>query len=132
MELAAQAPPASNTALWPGRIVSAVPVLMLLFSATLKFARPPAIVESFGKFGYPRRLLLVLAILELTCTIIYLIPRTAVLGAILLTGYLGGATATHVRVEDPSFIGAVLCGVLVWLGLYLREPRLRALVPLRR
>jgi hypothetical protein len=72
-----------------------------------------------------------LGITEVACTIIYLIPRTAVLGAILLTGYFGGATATHVRVGDPSFVGPVVLGVLVWLGLFLRDDRLRALIPLR-
>ena len=72
-----------------------------------------------------------LGILEVACTVIYLIPRTAVLGAILLTGYLGGATATHVRIGEPWFM-PVLLGVVVWLGIYLRDPRLRALIPLRR
>lgn len=88
-------------------------------------------MEGFTKFGYPESLLRVLGIVELTCTIIYLIPRTAVLGAILLTGYLGGATATHARVSDPSFVMPVICGVLIWLGLYLRDLRVRALIPLR-
>ena len=122
---------ASSKALWAGWIISILPALLLLLSAAMKFAKPRAVTEGFEKFGYPERLLLVLGIVELTCTVIYLIPRTAVLGAILLTGYLGGATATHVRVSDPSFITPALCGVLVWLGLFLREPRLRALIPLR-
>jgi Mn2+/Fe2+ NRAMP family transporter len=72
-----------------------------------------------------------IGILEIACTVIYVIPRTSVLGAILLTGYLGGATATHVRIGDPSFFGPVIFGVLVWLGLWLRDARLRALLPLR-
>jgi DoxX-like family len=72
-----------------------------------------------------------IGILEIACTFAYLIPRTAILGAILMTAYLGGATATNVRVGDPSSIMTVLLGVLVWVGLYLREQRLRALVPLR-
>ena len=126
-----QAAPASKGMLWAGRVVSAVPVLLLLMSAVMKFARPPAVVEGFVKFGYPERLLIILGIVELTCTILYLIPQTAVLGAILLTGYLGGATATHVRIGDPAFIVAVLCGVMVWLGLFLRDRRLRALIPVR-
>jgi len=121
----------SKKALWAGRIISALPVLLLLFSATLKFAKPPGVVEGFKKFGYPEHLILVLAILEIGCTIIYLIPQTSVIGAILLTGYLGGATATHFRIGDPSFIMPVICGVLVWLGLLLREGRLRPLLPLR-
>ena len=124
--------PVSKKMLGLGWIVSALPVLLLLFSAALKLAKLPAVVEGFKKFGYPQRLIPVLAIIEITCTVLYLIPQTAVLGAILLTGYLGGATATHVRIGDPSFVGAVICGVLVWLGLLLREPRLRPLLPLRR
>ena len=76
-------------------------------------------------------LALALGILELACTIVYVIPRTAVLGAILLTGYLGGAIATHVRIGEP-FLPVILMGVLIWGGLFLRDPRLRALMPLRR
>ena len=124
--------PASKKILWAGRVISVLPVLLLLFSAVMKLTKPPAVVEGFHKFGYPERLVLILGILEITCTVIYLIPRTAVLGAILLTGFLGGATATHVRMLDPAFITPVLCGVLVWLGLFLREPRLRPLLPLRK
>jgi uncharacterized membrane protein YphA (DoxX/SURF4 family) len=122
----------SKKMIWTGRIISALPVLVLLLSAGMKFAKPPAVVEGFQKFGYPEHQLLVLGIVELSCTILYVIPRTSVLGAILLTGYLGGATATHVRVEDPSFVTPVIAGVLVWLGLFFRDPRLRALIPLRR
>jgi hypothetical protein len=121
----------SKGALWAGRVISALPVFALLMSATMKFMRPPAVVEGFHKFGYPDRLLLVLGIVEVSCTIVYLIPQTAVLGAILLTGYLGGATATHVRIGDPGFITPVLCGVLVWVGLFLRDRRVRVLIPLR-
>jgi hypothetical protein len=87
-------------------------------------------VEGFAKLGYPERAALWIGIVEIACTVLYLIPRTAVLGAILLTGYLGGATNTHVRVGEPFYM-PVLLGVLVWLGLFLREPRLRPLVPLR-
>jgi len=123
--------PVSRKTIWAGRIISTLPVLLLLFSATLKLASPPGVVEGFKKFGYPEELIRVLGAVELTCTVIYLIPRTSVLGAVLLAGYLGGATATHVRVEDPHFIMPFLAGVLVWLGLFLREPRLRALLPLR-
>jgi len=121
----------SKVMLWTGRIISAPPVFLLLFSAAMKLAKPPAVLDGFRKFGYPEHLLLVLAILEIGCTIIYLIPRTAVLGAILLTGYLGGATATHVRIGDPGFVMPVICGILLWLGLLLREGRLRPLLPLR-
>ena len=93
--------------------------------------KPAAVVEGFTHLGIPDRLALGLGVLELACTVIYLIPRTAVLGAILLTGYLGGAILTHLRVGDPVIMPAVL-GVLVWGGLFLREPRLRELIPLRR
>ena len=79
--------------------------------------------------GWPIQLAVALGILEISCTAIYLLPRTSVLGAILLTGYLGGAVATHLRIGDPYF-GPVLLGVMVWGGLYFRNPRVRALIPL--
>jgi hypothetical protein len=126
-----QAYAVSKTALWIGYVMSSLPVLMLLFSSVLKFIKPPPVVESFKHLGLPESLVLGLAILELTCTIIYVVPHTSVLGAILLTGYLGGATLTQLRVGEPFFM-TVLLGVLVWGGLYLRAPRLRALIPLKR
>ena len=121
----------SSKTQWAGRVISALPVALLLFSASLKIARPPAVVEGFSK-SFPVQLIVVLGVTELTCTILYLIPRTSVIGAILLTGYLGGATATHVRLLDPMFVVPFFCGVLVWLGLLLREPRLHPLLPFRR
>ena len=130
MQSSIPAAPPSKALLWTGYIVSALPVLMLLMSAVMKLAKPAFIVEGFTKFGYPENVILPLGIVELVCTVLYLIPRTSVLGAILLTGYLGGATATHVRAGE-QFIGPVIFGVLVWLGLYLRDARLRALIPLR-
>ena len=123
-----QAAPVSKKMIWAGRIISALPVLLLLFSGVMKLAKPEAVVKGMEALGYPERLALGLGILEIACTILYVIPRTAVLGAILLTGYLGGATATHVRVEDPNFLFAATFGVLVWAGLYLRDARVRALV----
>ena len=122
--------PASKKMVWAGRIISAVPVLMLVLSAVMKFAKPPPVVEGFAHLGLPERLAFGLGVLELLCTGLYVIPRTAVLGAILLTGYLGGAVVTHLRVGD-QFVGPVVFGVLVWAGLFLREKRLRALIPLR-
>ena len=122
---------ASKAALWTGRVISALPVLMLLMSAGMKLARVPAAVKGFEELGWPAGIAVTLGIVELACAILYAIPRTAVLGAILVTGYLGGATATHVRVSQPYFM-PILLGVLAWLGLYLRDSRLRALVPLRR
>lgn len=121
---------ASKRMLWSGRIASALPVLMLLFSGVLKLVRPGAVVEEFGRLGYPESLALGIGLLELACTVVYVIPRTSVLGAILLTGYLGGATATHVRVGDPFYFPVVL-GMVVWGGLFLRDDRLRSLLPLR-
>lgn len=127
---ATQPAPLSKGMIWTGRILSALPVLMLLFSASMKFVMPSDAAKGFEHLGYPVSLALGLGVLELTCTLLYVIPRTSVLGAILLAAYLGGATATHVRVGDPFYM-PVLLGVLVWLGLYLRDPRLRALLPLR-
>jgi hypothetical protein len=118
--------------LWVGRVASALPVLMLMFSAFLKLSQKPEVVEQFGsKLGYPERLLTGLGIVEITCTILYIVPRTAVLGAVLLTGYLGGAIATHLRVGEAFTIPLVL-GVLVWAGLYFRDERIRALLPLQK
>ncbi|MGZ3302927.1 MAG: DoxX family protein [Isosphaeraceae bacterium] len=120
----------SKKLLWAGWIASALPVLMLIVSGVMKLVKPAPLVEGFARFGYSDSLALGIGIVELACTVIYLIPRTSVLGAILLTGYLGGATATHVRIGDPFFVPIVL-GVLVWAGLLLREERLHALLPLR-
>lgn len=117
--------------LWIGRVLSALPVFLLLFSATMKLIKPPGFAEGMAQMGLPAHLATPLGLVELTCTVLYLVPRTAVLGAILLTGYMGGAICTHVRVGDPFIIQSLL-GVLIWLGLYFREPRLRELIPLRR
>jgi hypothetical protein len=117
--------------LWIGRVLSALPVLMLLFSGVLKLLRPEAVVQEFERLGYrDESVIVALGIVEITCAIIYAIPRTAVLGAILLTGYLGGAVATHVRIADPWF-PPIIGGVLVWLGLWFRDAQVRALAPLR-
>ena len=89
------------------------------------------LAEQFGKFGYPEGVLIAIGITEVVCVVLYLLPQTAVLGAVMLTGYLGGAIATHVRVHD-NFISPVIVGVFVWLALYLRDPRVRALLPLRQ
>jgi hypothetical protein len=118
--------------LWAGRVVSALPVLALVGSATMKLAHSPQVVQMFTeKFGYQEASLQILALVELSCALLYLVPQTAVLGAILVTGYLGGAVATHVRVGDV-FLAPLALGVLAWLGLYLRDERLRALLPLRK
>jgi hypothetical protein len=132
METMTQTAAVSKKAIWAGRIISALLALLLIFSAVMAITKPPAVVDGFTKFGYPERLIPVIAILELSCAVLYLIPRTSILGAILLTGYFGGATATHIRISDPSFIMPVLAGVLAWLGLFLRDDRVRALIPLKR
>ncbi len=116
---------------WAGYIATALPVLMLLFSASGKFFKPVGMEESIKQLGWRMDQMTTLGIVEVTCLVIYLIPQTAVFGAVLLTAYLGGATATHVRVGDP-IIFPIVTGILVWLGLYLREPRLWTLAPLRR
>ncbi len=126
-----QTAPVSKKSLWAGRIISALVALSLVFSGVMKLLKPAPILQGFAHFGYPESLILGIGILEIACAIVYLIPRTSVLGAILVTGYLGGATATNVRVGDPSFYVTVILGVLAWGGLYLREERLRALIPLR-
>jgi hypothetical protein len=130
MESATRTAPISNKLVWAGRIISALIILLLVFSGVGKLFKPAQIVDDFTRLGYPGSVILGIGITEIACAIIYAIPRTAVLGAILVTGYLGGATATHVRIGDP-FIIPILIGVLIWAGLLLREDRLRALLPLR-
>ena len=131
-----QTAPVSKTALWAGRIMSALVVMFLAFDIVIKFVKPapPPVVEALAHLGWSLNLVPVLGILLLVSTALYAIPITSVLGAILLTGYLGGAIATHLRVSDPLFshiLFPTYLGVLLWGGLYLREPRLRALIPLR-
>src|SRR5260370_3337311 len=127
-----QPAPASKAMLWTGWILSVLPSLLLLFSGTMKVAKPEDVVKAIEHLGYPERLAFVLGIVEVGCTLLYLMPRTAVLGAILLTGYLGGAVATHVRLLEVQFFVPVVLGVLVWGGLFLRDARVRALIPFRR
>ena len=123
----------SKKMLWAGRIMSYLPALFLLFDAISKLVKPAPVVEATVALGYPENVVVPLGIILLVCTVLYLIPKTAVLGAILLTGYLGGAVATHVRVSDSLFtiIFPVIFGILIWGGLYLRDERLRMLIPLK-
>lgn len=116
--------------LWAGRIISALPVVFLLVDGIMKLVKPAVVVDATVKLGYPESVIAGIGLLLLACTIVYLIPRTAVLGAILLTGYLGGAVATHVRVGGPWFpiIFPVIIGAMLWGGLYLRDERVRSLV----
>lgn len=122
----------SKTMLWTGRIMSAVPVLLTLFGAVMKVAKVAAAVEGMTRAGIPERLVAPIGVLELICVATYVIPRTSVLGAILLTGLLGGATVTTLRIGDPTWPMPVILGMMAWGGLYLRDVRLRALIPLRR
>jgi DoxX-like family len=127
---ATQAP--KKWALWTGRVLSGLSSVMLLMSAAMKVTQQPQVLQALGgQFGYPEGMALGIGLVELACVVLYLLPRTAVLGAVLLTGYLGGAVATHVRISDP-YISPVLVGVVIWAGLYLRDPRVRALLPLQR
>ena len=120
----------SKAKLWTGRVITILTVIFLLFDAIVKVLNLPVAVEGTTRLGYSARLVIYLGIVELICLVAYLFPHTAVLGAVLLTGYLGGATATQVRVEDPWFIFPVAIGVLLWVGLFLRDARLRHLYPL--
>ena len=120
----------NKSSLWAGRILSALPVLFLLLDGVMKIVKPAFVVEATVQLGYPESVIVALGVVLIACTILYLIPRTAVLGAILLTGYLGGAVATHVRVGGPLFsiLMPVILGAMLWGGLYLRDERVRSLV----
>jgi len=124
----------SKKRLWAGRIMSAVAILFLIFDSVIHLMVITPVVEAFAKLEYPVSLSRGLGILELVCLVVYVIPRTSVLGAILLTGYLGGAIATQVRIGSPLFsttLFPVYVGLLIWGGLWLRDNRLRGLIPLR-
>ena len=118
MQPGSQAVPVSKGRLWAGRIISAVPIAMLLLSAGMKFLKSPSVLEGFAHYGYPENMTITIGILELACIVIYAIPRTSVLGAILVAPYLGGATATNVRVGDSVFFVPVLLGIFAWLGCF--------------
>ena len=130
MQPAVETAPISRKQLWAGRVISALPVLMLLLSGVMKLLKPVPVVEGFAHYGYPESQIVFLGILAIACTLVYVIPQTS-LGAILMTPYLGGATASNVRVGDPSYLATVILGILVWGGLFLRDVRLRALLPFR-
>lgn len=123
----------SNKRLWAGRIMSGLPTLFLLVDGSMKLYKPRVVVEATVQMGYPESAIVGLGVVLLLSALLYLLPRTAILGAILLTGYLGGAVASQVRVCAVSFniIFPVLIGALLWGGLWLRDRRLQALIPLR-
>jgi hypothetical protein len=116
---------------WIGRGLTVLIAVPFIMSALMKFRAPPEVVQGMATMGLPESLLLTLAVLEAISILVFLIPVTSVLGAILLTGYLGGAICTHLRVGDNVY-AQVLFGIVVWAALYLREPRLRQLIPLKK
>ena len=121
--------------LWIARVLTTILVLFFLMDATIHILRPAPVVEAMNQLGFPLAFAPVLGVIELVCLALWLLPRSALLGAVLLTGILGGAVAAHARVGDPAFptvIFPLLIGLMVWGPLYLREPRLRALFPWRR
>ena len=127
----------SKSARWTGLIMSGLVILFLLFDGGIKLVPLEIVTQTSGEIGLPTdpSFARLLGILTLIGVALYAIPQTSVLGAILLTGYMGGAIATHLRIDSPLFshtLFGVYLGLLIWGGLYLREPRLRALVPFRR
>ena len=137
MQAHTHATPISSTAVWAGRIMSGLVIAFLLFDGAVKLVPIAPVTETMEQLGYPVSATLArgLGVLTLVCTVLYLVPQTSVLGAILLTGYLGGAIATHLRVGSPIFshlLFGLYLGLMVWGGLYLRDPWLRTLIPLRR
>jgi hypothetical protein len=122
----------SKPMLWTGRVMSAIAVLLVAFGGVVKVLKVAGIVEGMARAGWPERLTRPVGAIELVCVVVYLIPRTNVLGAILMTALLGGATATNYRIGDPSLPLPIIVGMLAWGGLYLRDMRIRELIPLRR
>jgi len=122
---------ASGKIVWGGRVISVLASLMFAMSSFMKFKGGAEVTQGMAHLGLPESLMMPLAILEISCVVVYLIPATSVLGAILLTGYMGGAICTHLRVGDP-FVVQIALGIVIWLGLYLRENRLKDIIPLRR
>jgi hypothetical protein len=129
-----EAMPASKPALWTGRLLTALAVSFLLFDGIAKVLRVAPVMEASARLDVPERVIPGLGAVLIAATLLYAFPTTSILGAVVLTGYLGGATWTHIRMGGPVFpmVFPILVGALLWGGLYLREPRLRALVPLRR
>jgi hypothetical protein len=127
----------SKAARWTGYAMSGLVILFLLFDGGIKLVPLEIVMQTSGEIGLPTdaSFARLLGVLTLIGVVLYAVPQTAVLGAILLTGYMGGAIATHLRIDSPLFshtLFGVYLGLLVWGGLYLREPRLRALIPIRR
>src|SRR5690348_15031220 len=133
MQAGGQAVPVSKGRLWTGQIISALVVLFLLFDGITKVMKVKAVLDASAQLGYPVSTIVGIGITLLMCTAFYVIPQTAVLGAVLLTGYLGGAVATSVRISGPLFntLFPIIFAAFMWAGIFLREDRLRTLIPLR-
>jgi len=134
MDATSQVTSPSKGSIWTGRVISALIVLFLLFDSVLKFMKPAPVVETFAHLGLSMSLANPLGIILIVCALLYAIPQTSIIGAILLSGYLGGAVCTHLRVGDPLFshiLFPTYMGALLWLAIYLRDVRLRALIPFR-
>jgi uncharacterized membrane protein (UPF0182 family) len=131
MQSNVQSASVSKASLWAGRSVSTLIAAFMVFDGVMKVMKLAPAVEGTVRLGYPVSLIVAIGVVCLVCAVLYAIPRTSILGATLLTGYFGGAAATQVRVENPWFLFPVVLGVLAWLGLFLRDDRLRLLVPLR-
>ena len=124
----------SKPAIWAGRIISGFITVFMIFDGVIHILKPAPVVEAFAKLNFPLRFAIPLAVIELFCLLLYAIPRTAILGAILLTGYYGGAVAIQLPTGNSLFgeiLFPVYFGILLWAGIYLRDERLRALIPLR-
>lgn len=124
----------SKGMLWTGRVVSAIAILFLVFDGVMKVIKDPHVLAASAELGFPQNSMVWIGALLLACTLLYAIPRTSTLGAVLLTGYLGGAVVSNVRVSHPVFecIFPVIFGMLVWAGILLRDPQLREFIPLRK
>lgn len=135
MQTATETAPISKGRLWTSRIMYGLVVLFMLFDGGVKFVTSPEITESYKQLGYSVDQGPTLGVISLLCTLLYAIPRTSVLGAILLTGYLGGAVATHLRIGSPLFSSTlfpIYIGIIAWGALYLRDSRVSSLIPVRR
>jgi hypothetical protein len=134
MQSTTPAAPVSTKALWAGRVISGLAVLFLLFDGVTKVMKVAPVLQASAQLGFPVNLIVAIGTVLVICTVIYVIPSTSVLGAILLTGYLGGAVAIQARIGNPLFetFFPVIFGVLVWAGIFLRDNRLRALIPWRK
>ncbi len=135
MQTTPQAEPISKSALWAGWIMSGLIIAFMLFDGAIKLVPLEIVITTGNELGLPANVARTLGVIGLTCTVLYAYPRTSILGAILLTGYMGGAIATHLRVGSPLFshtLFGVYLGLMIWGGIWLRDSRLSQLIPLRR